>query len=43
MTSVQELVVPKAVPVGHEGARVTIHERAARNLGGGSASRSPRS
>ena len=34
MTSVQELVVPKAVPVGHEGARVTIHERAARNLGG---------
>ncbi|BEP15798.1 SPFH domain-containing protein [Acidothermaceae bacterium B102] len=34
MTSVQELVVPKAVPVGHEGARVTIHERTARNLGG---------
>jgi regulator of protease activity HflC (stomatin/prohibitin superfamily) len=35
MTSVQDSVQPKAIPVGHEGARVTIHERAARNLGGG--------
>ena len=35
MTTVQQSPQPAAVPVGHEGARVDIHERAARNLGGG--------
>jgi regulator of protease activity HflC (stomatin/prohibitin superfamily) len=34
MTSVQEPTHVQAVPVGHEGARVDIRERAARNLGG---------
>jgi regulator of protease activity HflC (stomatin/prohibitin superfamily) len=34
-TTVHESTEPAAVPVGHEGARVDIHERAARNLGGG--------
>jgi regulator of protease activity HflC (stomatin/prohibitin superfamily) len=34
MTSVQDPTQVQAVPVGHEGARVDIRERAARNLGG---------
>ncbi len=35
MTAIQDSAPVKAVPVGHEGARVVIEERPARNLGGG--------